>query len=193
MRCYKKIISFLLLCLSLSFAHAADIELQKAEGRSNDNGYQLAAEFSINLGFPVEQALMRGVTLHFLTEFTLTRSRWYWRDEVLNQSEHSTKLSYNALTRQYRIARGALFQNFTNLDDALRIVARQSSDAIRAAALAPDNSYLNRIKESNYIASVRMRLDISQLPKPLQVNALTSEDWNLDSDVYRWIVNPPTR
>jgi len=35
-----------------------------------------------------------------------------------------------------------------------------------------------------------MRLDVTQLPKPLQVNALTSDDWNLDSDWYRWIVRP---
>ena len=31
-----------------------------------------------------------------------------------------------------------------------------------------------------------MKLDVTQLPKPLQVNALTNEDWNLESVPYRW-------
>jgi hypothetical protein len=29
---------------------------------------------------------------------------------------------------------------------------------------------------------VRMRLDVSQLPKPFQVNAITSREWSLASD-----------
>lgn len=37
-----------------------------------------------------------------------------------------------------------------------------------------------------------MRLDVTQLPKPLQVNALTNEDWNLESEPYRWEILPPT-
>ena len=45
-------------------------------------------------------------------------------------------------------------------------------------------------KNGDYIAAVRMRLDVTQLPKPLQVNALATEDWSLDSDWYRWIVQP---
>ena len=31
-----------------------------------------------------------------------------------------------------------------------------------------------------------MRLDVTQLPKPFQVNALTSRDWNLSSEWQRW-------
>jgi Domain of unknown function (DUF4390) len=34
-----------------------------------------------------------------------------------------------------------------------------------------------------------LRLDITQLPKPLQVNALTGSDWTLDSAWYRWLIN----
>ncbi|NUM88210.1 MAG: DUF4390 domain-containing protein, partial [Bdellovibrionales bacterium] len=37
-------------------------------------------------------------------------------------------------------------------------------------------------KGEDYRAQTRMRLDISQLPKPFQVNALTNRDWNLASD-----------
>ena len=131
--------------------------------------------------------------LYFISEFSLTRPRWYWLDEVVAQSEQTTRLTYNALTRQYRIARGPLFQNFSSLDDALRVIGRQSTAPIDAALFRDDEGYIAMIlpdKDGDYIAAVRMRLDVTQLPKPLQVNALTTEDWILDSDWYRWIVRP---
>jgi len=34
-----------------------------------------------------------------------------------------------------------------------------------------------------------MRLDVSELPKPFQVNALASREWNIGSDWYRWTVS----
>jgi hypothetical protein len=37
-----------------------------------------------------------------------------------------------------------------------------------------------------YEAGVRMRLDLTQLPKPFQVNALTNREWTLASDWYRF-------
>ena len=35
-----------------------------------------------------------------------------------------------------------------------------------------------------------MNLDVSQLPKPLQVNALATKDWDIDSGWHRWAVRP---
>jgi hypothetical protein len=45
-------------------------------------------------------------------------------------------------------------------------------------------------KDGNYTAAARLRLDIAQLPLPLQVNALTGKDWALNSDWYRWVIRP---
>ena len=177
----------------LSSAKADGIAVQKAEARFDGDSYQLSADFEIHFNAVVDQALTRGVPLYFISEFSLTRPRWYWLAEVVAQSEQITRLTYNALTRQYRIARGPLFQNFSSLDDALRIIGRQSAAPIDAALLRQDEGYLAAIlpkKDGDYIAAVRMRLDVTQLPKPLQVNALATEDWSLDSDWYRWIVRP---
>ena len=44
-------------------------------------------------------------------------------------------------------------------------------------------------KNKSYIAAARLRLDVAQLPKLLQVNALTGKDWTLNSDWYRWAIN----
>ena len=197
-RC-KALVFFLILSsvfCSLSSAHADGIMVHRAEARFSDGSYQLSANFDISFNFVIDQALTRGVSLNFVAEFTLTRPRWYWLDEVIAHSEQTAKLSYNTLTRQYRITRGSLYQNFSSLEDALRIIGRQSAEPIPASLLRSDSYYIQYLREllpkddSDYIAAARMRLDVSQLPKPLQVNALTTEGWNLDSGWYRWIVQP---
>jgi hypothetical protein len=172
----------LLAWLFVAAAHADGIAVGKAQLRQADDGYQLAASYDINLNYTVQQALSRGIPLYFVSEFSLTRSRWYWLDEEVFHGEQTIKFSYNVLTRQYRISRGALFQNFASFEDALGTLARQSSAAIPADAMKRDG---------NYIAAVRFRLDTTQLPKLLQVNALTGKDWNLDSEWYRWVARVP--
>ena len=178
------LVALVLLCVVISAASAEGIAVRKADAHFSDSSYQLSAEFDISFNFVVEQALTQGVPLYFISEFTLTRPRWYWMDEVVAQNEQFSKLSYNSLTRQYRITRGSLFQNFPSLDDAINIIRHQSATPIQTELL--------KKMDASYIASARMRLDITQLPKPLQVNALTGKDWNLDSDWYRWIVRPDT-
>lgn len=181
-----------MLVLSVSAASADGIAVRKAEIRMTAEGYQLAANFDIRLSILIEQALTHGITLNFISEFTLTRSRWYWLDEVAAQTEQTTKLSYSALTRQYRIKRGTLFQNFANMDDALRALGNQSSDPIPAELLNKSSGYIASLLKSNanYTAFARMKLDVTQLPKPLQVNALTSDEWKLDSEGYSWMLAP---
>lgn len=166
--------------VSLS-AYAEGISVNRAEARLVDDGYQLKADFNINLNYAVQQALSHGVTIYFIGEFSLTRSRWYWFDEQIAVSEQVTKLYYNVLTRQYRISRGPLFQSFPTLEEALGVLQRQSSTPITRELLE---------KNGKYLAGTRLRLDVDQLPKLLQVNAWTGKDWDLDSKWYRWEVRP---
>jgi len=162
-------------------ASAEGIAVNKAEIRQSEDGYQLSAHYDVNLTLAVQEALTRGIPLYFVSEFSVTRSRWYWLDEEVFQGEQTVKLSYNVLTRQYRLSRGALFQNFANFEDAINMLSRQNSASIPAELMK---------KEGNYLAAARFRLDIAQLPKLLQVNAVSSKDWSLSSDWYRWIVRP---
>ena len=183
-RLYKSCI-FAALCLLITVftpqATAEGISVNKTEARLGEDGYQLTASYNINLTFAAQQALAHGIPLNFVGEFSLTRSRWYWLDEKIFQGEQTVKLSYNVLTRQYRLSRGTLFQNFASFEDALSILARQSSATIPQDSLNKDN---------DYVVAARMRLDVTQLPLPLQVNALTGKDWALDSDWYRWMFRP---
>ena len=189
----RNLLIILLFCLALPLPAAADgIVVRKAEIRATDDGYQLAASFDIRLTLLVEQALTHGISLSFNSEFTLTRSRWYWFDEVSAHTEQTIKLSYNILTQQYRLKRGDIYQNFESLEEALRNLGNQSSDPFPASLFNKSNGYIGSLLKINpkYTAYTRMRLDVTQLPKPLQVNALTSDEWKMDSEGYSWLLGP---
>lgn len=191
----RSIISIgLWLCVSAAFAEG--ISISRADARLTEEGYQLSAEYNIQLSPMVETALQRGVALYFVSELTINRSRWYWLETDVARDEQSAKLSYNALTQQYRITHGALFQSFHDLKDALHVLGHQTAPPVPVALMDKSGGgYFSRLlkKGSNCCSAfAQMRLDVTQLPKPLQVNALTNEDWNLKSEPYRWIIKPET-
>jgi hypothetical protein len=171
----------LLLALALAWstpARAENIEISRISLEGNDEGYALDADFEIELNPRLEDAINKGVAMYFEVEFELTRKRWYWFDERPVSRQLMLRLSYHALTRQYRISRGALHQSFSSLPDALRVLSRVRSWQVLERAEVDAGT--------EYQAALRMRLDVSQLPKPFQVNALTSREWNLASEWRRW-------
>ncbi len=175
-----RLLASLLLALALGWnatARAGNIEISHISLEANDEGYALDADFQIELNPRLEDAIDKGVALYFEVEFELTRKRWYWFDNSVNR-QLMLRLSYHALTRQYRVSSGALFQSFSTLTDALRVLSRVRSWQV----LEPGQANVG----PDYEAGLRMRLDVTQLPKPFQVSALTSREWNLTSDWRRW-------
>ncbi len=186
MRCYRDLFSSLLLGLLLLFAaaggQAADISVRNPNLAAGEDGYTLAADFNINLNARLDEAIAKGITLYFVVDFELSRSRWYWLDEQVVSRSQTFQLSYHALTRQYRLSSGALHQSFPSLDDAQRILSRlRNWQVLDKGSVKADQTYF---------AAVRMRLDLSQMPKTFQVNALANRDWNLSSDWTRWNFTP---
>jgi Domain of unknown function (DUF4390) len=161
---------------------AEGIEVKSAALVPADDGYYLDATFEIMLPHALEDALNKGVPLHFLVEFELIRPRWYWLNEKVANLQQRYRFSYNALTRQYRVGVGTLYQNFASLAEALEFMNR-----VRLRDIAEPGALR---KDSIYTAGLRMRLDTSQLPRPFQISALGSRDWNISSDWYRWTVAP---
>jgi hypothetical protein len=163
-------------------AHADTIEVLSAELRTEEDGYYLNADFGFTLNHTLDEALQKGVPLYFLLEFELTRPRWYWLDEKVLTATTQYRVSYNALTRQYRASSGLLGQTFDALDELERFLSRVTSrEVARSDQLA---------KGVRYEAAVRLRLDVNQLPKPFQVSALASREWSLQSEWHRWNFTP---
>jgi hypothetical protein len=162
--------------LATAPARAAEsIELLQAHLESSDEGYKLSATFSFDLNHGLEDALNRGVPLYFTTEVEITRPRWYWFDEKAIRTSQTVRISYNVLTRRYHAgASGQLQQTFSTLDDALTLLRRPNRWVVA------DKGALK--SGETYHVALRMGLDLEQLPKPFQVNALNNSDWRLSSD-----------
>lgn len=176
----------LLLSLALAVAvlmpgalRAAEIDLRDIRlTPTEEGGFVLAADLAFDISPRLEEAVGKGLTLHFVAEFELSRPRWYWFDEKVVQVSQTWRLTYHALTRQYRLSTGALHQSFPSLDDALRVLSH-----IRKWTIAERDRL---VAGETLDASLRVRLDTSQLPKPFQVEALSNKDWILTSDWKRW-------
>lgn len=171
-----RIFLFLLSFLLCAPAVADGIRVKSAEITAGEDSYNLKANFDIRLSPTLEEALKRGVALNFLTELELTRLRWYWIDEKILETSWHTRLSYNQLTRQYRLNYGALYQNFDNLSDSLQLLGSVINRQTVAKSLLK--------KGGTYVAKIRMSLDQSLLPKPFQVDAIASTEWDLGSDWF---------
>lgn len=184
-RCCKKLEAGLLLLLLLAAvcARAGSIEAQRAALTPGEDGYTLSAEFKLDLGNRLEDAVARGVPLYFNLEFVLERSRKYWVNEHILTRSLSYRLSYSSLTRQYRLTTGSLHQNFGSLEEALRVVGRVASlPVLEKDALKAGESYL---------AAVRLALDRSQLPKPFQVDAIVDRELQVEAKALRWQFTAP--
>ena len=172
----------LLAALFAAPALAEGIAVQSASIEPADDGWNLEATFDVQFSQRLEEAVNRGVPLYFVVEFELSRPRWYWFDEKPVQLSQTYKISYTPLLRQYRLTIGTVYQNFTRFEEVTRVLSR-----LRGWHIA-DKGALK--KDQVYQASVRMRLDTAQLPKPFQLNAIASRDWTLESDWHRWSMTP---
>jgi len=163
-------------------ARADGIDVKRAALMAADDGHYLEADFEITLTHTLEDALSKGVPLYFTLEFELIRPRWYWFNEKISNARQQYRLSYNALTRQYRVGVRTFYENFATLAEALEFMSRvRLSEVIAPGALG---------KGTNFTASLRMRLDTSQLPRPFQISAVGSREWSVGSDWYRWTISP---
>jgi hypothetical protein len=170
------------LVVALALPAAAEIAVRSASIDPADDGWQLNADFDIQFSPRLQEAVNRGVPLYFIVEFELSKPRWYWFDEKPVQLSQTYRISYTPLLRQYRLSVGNAYQNFTRFEEVTRVLSR-----VRGLHVA-DRGALR--KDIAYQASLRMRLDTAQLPKPFQLNAVSSRDWTLASDWHRWTIGP---
>jgi hypothetical protein len=161
---------------------ASEIEVVDARLSATDDGVALTAEFSFELGPRLAEIVVNGVPLYFAVEFELTRPRWYWFDEKTAARRLELRLSYHALSRQYRLSTGVLQQGYPTLDEALKVLRRVRNWVVVDRGVS--------LTDANYEAAVRMRLDLTLLPKPFQLSALTSRDLNLESPWRRFVFRP---
>ena len=182
------IVSFfvsLLLSSSMVFAATNSILIKQADLQLVDDFYLLNAEISIDFDAEIEEAINKGVPLHFLIEFQVVSPRKYWFDDEIITTTNRVVLSYHALTKQYLINRETHQKSFETLDEAVDELLQLTDLKVFEKVLIE--------KDANYKAALLMRLDQAKLPKAIQVDAIASEKWNITSQKYEWSLKPPAK
>ena len=167
--------------LAVCAAQAQEIEVRDARLRATEDGLVLDADFAFELTPRLADVVTNGVPLYFRVEFELTRRRWYWFDETTASRRLQVRLSYHALSRQYRLSTGLLQQNFATLEEALNVLKRVRNWLVVERTV--------QLVGGDYEAAVRMRHDASMLPKPFQLSALTGRELHLESPWVRFGVS----
>lgn len=159
-----------------------------------DDALWLSAQLRFELPSVVEDALLKGIPIFFVAQVDVSRERWYWTNKKISSFQRSMRLSYHPLTRRWRLntatgeasesAQGlALNQNFDTLADAMTTVRRISRWKIAEASEVEPG-----IKHS---VEFRFALDMSQLPRPLQIGTLGQSDWSVSVSAVQTLVSEP--
>jgi len=188
------------LILSLCFTSLAwadtPVELQSLRVERVDSAVTISANLHFDLPPPLEEALLKGVSLYFVTEVEVLRERWYFYDKRVSHVERHIRLFYMPLTRRWRVnisprpfsAGGlgmSLGQSYDTVEEAMTAVQRIAQWPI---ALASDIE-----ADAKQNINLSFKLDLSQLPRPLQIGAAGQSEWNLSLNKSMRLVLEPGR
>ncbi len=163
-------------------AQSSGAEITQMRIERTDEGVLLSANVRFDLPPVVEDALEKGIPMFFVAEAGVFRERWYWYDKQVSYAARHMRLSYQPLTRRWRLvvsatpignSAGGLGQTFDSQEDALAAVQRISRWKIAdLAEIDPD---------ARQTVDFRFRLDVSQLPRPFQIGAVGHSDWSISA------------
>ncbi len=177
---YLGIALLLLSVNTLSFA--GNLQIRDARLNVLSEKYYLSGEMEIQINSTLEEALQKGVPLTFIAELEITRPRNYWFDQTMYHNQYVIKLSYDILTQHYIVNSNGQYQIYLTLNEAKKALSHFRDWP------AFDQGIFKK-RHDSYVANLRIRLDSSQLPKPLQVSALISREWDFVSPWYQWTFN----
>ena len=171
-----------LFVVSSVWAQTATAELTELRAERRDAGLYLTAQLKLELGPVVEDALVKGLAVHFVAEAEVLRDRWYWYDRKVGAATRYYRLAFPPLTRRWRLnvsnepisgagLAGSISQNFETLSEALDVIRRQSGWKVA------DITDLD--VDARQYMTYRFKLDISQLPRPFQIAAGNQSEWSL--------------
>ena len=178
---------FLAGCLCLVLLHfealAASTELTQLKVERAEDGVYLSAVVQFDLPPVVEDALTKGIPMFFVVEADMYQSRWYWTDRRMASATRTIRLSFQPLSRRWRVnivtglinnssgLRATFNQNYESLPEALSAVQRLSRWKIA------DNAEVD--PDVVYKLEFSFNMDLSQLPRPLQIGVAGQKDWTI--------------
>jgi hypothetical protein len=148
----------------------------------NEDVYQISAQFDLELSNTVQEALLKGIPVYFVVDAKVYRDRWYWSDKLVSAAQRHIRISYQPLTRRWRMQVASqpivqnglgvsLMQAYDSLEEVMANLRRLNRWKFADAAQIETGAG-HRLEFAFY-------LDLSQLPRPLQMGAAGQSDWEL--------------
>jgi hypothetical protein len=160
-------------CLGMNVAWASEARILRTEPLPQNGQLTMDLDVALDLSSSVLEVAEHGVPLYFTYDVQIIAPRWWWFDKVLVQATLSRRLIYNNLTQQWRVATGDLFLPAATQEDALQVIKQ-----VRGWPIAPVDRFEPDVK---YEGKVRIRLDTSQMARPLQLDARNRGAWSMTS------------
>ena len=178
----SRLSTFVLLLLLVPSIYAEGIDIQSVSSELIGDIYTVNADIEFQLDEEVQNALIHGVELNIDIYIVIKRTRkWLWDPSVV-ESILRYKLEFQPLTGLYIITNivNDNRSQFTSLEEATVSLGRiRDYMILNQASLEP---------ESNYKGQLRAKLNIENLPPPLQPTAHVSKRWRLESPWHEWVI-----
>lgn len=172
-----QLLVFNLLVLSVSLPTRADqvarATIERIEPLVIAGQLSLDVDIDLQLNATMKQAATRGVPLYFSLELEIEQPRWWWLNKTIVDTSLERRLSYNVLTRSWRVSTGDLSIPTTSFDEAMKLLTNiRNWPVVMSDRFEPDEQY---------IGQVRIRLDTDRLARPLQMDNANRDSWALSS------------
>jgi len=178
---------WLFLSLSLILVGVAQantpVELQALKVERQDSAIYISGTWQFELPTALEDALLKGITLYFVTEVDISQERWYFYSQRVAYAERHVRLFYQPLTRRWRVNVSPQPFNVSGLGMSLG----QSYDTAEEAMVAVRRIVQWRIAnatdynpDAKQTININFKLDLKQLPRPLQIGATGQSDWSIN-------------
>lgn len=164
---------------------AGEFKVVNTQMDISQNKYRLTAQLGYELSTEVNEALQNGIPITLRLDVEVLRKRKYLWAESVVRARQRVRLRYHALSEQYLVKNINTGEEtfYKVLDDALYNMERiVNFPVMDVDVLRPGNIY---------IARVRTRVDLKELPSPLRFFAYFSSGWNLGSGWFKWSFPDP--
>ena len=163
--------------------NAPVVQLSEFKLERQEDAYLLSSTLNFDLPQAVEDALSKGIALYFLAEVQVAKERWYWYDKYLSRQERHFRLSYNPLSRRWRLVTSSKPIPNSGLGVTMGVAYDSLAEALSAIKRSTQWRVVDATDiEANgkYRLDYQFKLDLTQFPRPFQIGTLGESDWTMN-------------
>ena len=170
-------------CVHAQNTNAPVVQLSEFKLERQEDAYLLSSTLNFDLPQAVEDALSKGIALYFLAEVQVAKERWYWYDKYLSRQERHFRLSYNPLSRRWRLVTSSKPIPNSGLGVTMGVAYDSLAEALSAIKRSTQWRVVDATDiEANgkYRLDYQFKLDLTQFPRPFQIGTLGESDWTMN-------------